>query len=111
VFETEPFRDRAQVGALISRARRAAGLTQAELATRLATTQSAVSRWERGHDEPRLSTLASILHACSRTLLIGVGDDVDRAQIRQQLAMSPRQRLQSVANVSRTLSLAREVGD
>jgi transcriptional regulator with XRE-family HTH domain len=110
VQDVEPFRDRVQLGALISRVRARAGLTQAELAARIATTQSAVSRWERGHDEPRLSTLAAILRACGRTLTIGADDGVDRAQIREQLAMSPRQRLQSVANVSRTVSRAREVG-
>jgi hypothetical protein len=33
--------------------------------------------------------------------------DVDRAQIRQQLAMSPEQRLASVANISRTAAVAR----
>jgi hypothetical protein len=36
-------------------------------------------------------------------------DDVDRAQIRTQLAMTLEQRLASVVNVSRTLSGARRV--
>lgn len=109
MHDVEPFRGRAELGQLVSRVRQSAGLTQTELAARLATTQSVVSRWERGHDEPRVSTLAAIFRACGRTLTIGADDDVDRAQIRAQLAMSPRQRLQSVANVSRTRSRAREV--
>jgi transcriptional regulator with XRE-family HTH domain len=109
--ETVPFRNPVELGALLGRARRAAGLSQAELARRLGTTQSAVSRWERGREEPRLSTLASILRACGLRFLLTVEDDVDRAQIREQLAMTPMQRLRSVANVSRTLASARAVAD
>lgn len=99
------------LGDLICRSRRDAGLTQSELAERLGTTQSAVSRWERGLDEPRLSTLGRIVAACGRRLgMVVEADDVDRAQIRQQLAMTPEQRLASVVNVSRMLSGARKVG-
>jgi transcriptional regulator with XRE-family HTH domain len=102
--------DAAATADLIRDARLAAGLTQVELARRLRTTQSVVSRWERGGDEPRLSTLDRILRACGRRLTVSVeGDDVDRAQIRQHLAMTPAQRLAAVANVSRTLATARRV--
>ena len=95
---------------LVRRARSAAGLTQQQLATRVATTQSAVSRWERGHDEPRIATLADIMLACGLRLdLVVEPDEVDRAQIRQQLAMTPAQRLASVANLSKTLAEARRV--
>ena len=96
-------------GGLIRRSRLAVGLTQAQLARRLGTTQSAVSRWERGHEEPRLSRLATILAACElRAVLTLTHDDgVDRAQIRQQLAMSPAERLASVTNVSRFVADAR----
>lgn len=98
---------------LIREARQAAGLSQVALAERLSTTQSAVSRWECGHDEPRLSTLRSILRACDRRLVLssepGTAGDVDRAQIRQQLAMSPEERLASVTNVSSFVTNARRV--
>src|SRR5262245_19552529 len=89
-------------GQLTREARQRAALSQAQLAQRVGTTQSAISRWERGHDEPRLSRLAEVLRACGlqARLLFDV-DDVDRAQIRQQLALSPAVRLASVANVSR----------
>lgn len=87
--------------------RLAAGLTQTGLAARLGTTQSAVSRWERGHDEPRLATLAEILRACGLRGELVVDVDVDRAQIRQQLAMSPGERLASSVNVSRMVALSR----
>jgi len=96
---------------MVRSARRAAGLSQAELARRIGTTQSAVSRWEAGHDEPRISRLGEILSACGQRLVLHAEpDDVDRAQIRQQLAMSPQQRLDSVINLSRTLATARRVG-
>lgn len=87
---------------LIREARRLAGLTQAELAARVGTTQSAVSRWERGDDEPRVSTLAKILHACGleAELAFRARADVDRAQIREHLALTPSERLDVVENVA-----------
>jgi transcriptional regulator with XRE-family HTH domain len=96
--------------ALIRTARTQAGISQMELARRLGTTQSVISRWERGRDEPRLSTLARILGACGRRLVLRAEpDDVDRAQIRAHLAMTPAQRLAAVTNVSAALAGARRV--
>lgn len=98
------------IGAKVRSARRAAGLSQEQLARRLGTTQSVISRWERGHDEPRVSTLGAIARATGRRLVVDLVDDsVDRAQIRQQLAMSPEERLASVANLSRALATARRL--
>ena len=95
---------------IVRSARQTAELSQAQLAQRVGTTQSAVSRWENGGDEPRLSTLAAILSACGQRLVLQVeSDDVDRSQIRQQLAMTPDQRLASVVNISRTLASAKRV--
>jgi predicted transcriptional regulator len=99
-----------ETSTLIRESRRRAGLTQVELARRLGTTQPVISRWERGGDEPRLSTLTRILRACGRRLVLSVEtDDVDRAQIRAHLAMTPAQRLAAVTNVSRTLATSRRV--
>jgi transcriptional regulator with XRE-family HTH domain len=96
-------------GPLVREARIQAGLSQVDLAERLGTTQSAVSRWEHGHDEPRLSRLTAILAACGvrAGLTFAPDSGVDRAQIRQQLAMSPADRLASVTNVSRFVNEAR----
>lgn len=104
----EPTR-RGSPAQLIRAGRRRAGFTQTELAERLGTTQSAVSRLEGGRDVPRLATLRAALAACGLVLELVVRPepDVDRAQIRQQLAMSPEQRLASVRNVSRTIARAR----
>jgi transcriptional regulator with XRE-family HTH domain len=99
------------VARLIREARAAAGLSQAELARRVGTRQPVVSRWERGLDEPRISTLARIMRACGRSLVLRAEeDDVDRAQLRQQLAMTPEERLASVVNLSRTLAGAQRAG-
>jgi transcriptional regulator with XRE-family HTH domain len=98
-------------GRLIREARRLGGLTQADLARRLGTTQSAVSNWERGRDTPRVDTLARILEACGfeADMTFRRLDDVDRAQIRENLAMTPAERLQSVRNVSKLRAKARRV--
>jgi transcriptional regulator with XRE-family HTH domain len=98
-------------GRLIREARRLGGLTQADLARRLGTTQSAVSNWERGRDTPRVDTLARILEACGfeADMTFRRLDDVDRSQLRQNLAMTPAERLQSVRNVSKLRAKARRV--
>ena len=98
-------------GRLIREARRLGGLTQADLARRLGTTQSAVSNWERGRDTPRVDTLARILEACGfeADMTFRRLDDVDRAQIRQNLAMTPAERLESVRNVAQLRAKARPV--
>jgi transcriptional regulator with XRE-family HTH domain len=73
------------------------------------TTQSAVSRWERGHDTPRADTLAALLRACGYEVdmvLRPTDTGVDRAQIRAGLRMTPEERVQSSANVSRMLASA-----
>ena len=98
-------------GRLIREARRLGRLTQAELARRLGTTQSAVSNWERGRDTPRVDTLARILEACGfeADMTFRRLDDVDRSQIRQNLAMTPAERLESVRNVSKLRAKARPI--
>lgn len=103
-------RDEGAIGGLIRHARSVAGITQRQLAARASTTQPAISRWEHGHDEPRISTLADLLTACGLQLhLVLEPDEVDRAQICQQLAMTPSQRLESVTNLSRIVATARRI--
>jgi transcriptional regulator with XRE-family HTH domain len=80
---------------LIREARRRAGLTQAELAQRLGTTQSAVARWERGRAHPPLETLARIARACALELRTTL-EDADPGTlslIERNLALSPTERL------------------
>jgi transcriptional regulator with XRE-family HTH domain len=56
-------------GHTIRDARRAAGLTQAELAERLGTAQTHVSRWERSWT-PDLLTLIRIAQALGMSLVV-----------------------------------------
>ena len=53
----------ATADALLQKARREAGLTQAELAARAGTTQSVVSAYESGHRQPAIPTLAALVDA------------------------------------------------
>ena len=86
---------------LVVELRKDAGLTQAALAERLETKQPVVSRWESGHDEPRLSTLRRIADACGHTLAISLESaSVDRTQIRELRALAPRRRLELLAGDS-----------
>lgn len=59
-----------RAGEIVRRARRQAGLTQAELAARIGTTQSAVSRLEAGGVEPSLARLDLIVEACGAKLAV-----------------------------------------
>lgn len=56
---------------LIRRARREAGLTQAELARRAATSQSAVAAYESGTKTPTVETLERLLRAAGQRLRSG----------------------------------------
>jgi transcriptional regulator with XRE-family HTH domain len=80
---------------VIREARTLAGLTQTELADRLSTKQSVVSRWERGLDVPRVDTLARILDACGLEADVRFRrhDDVDRSQVARLARLEPRERV------------------
>lgn len=59
---------------LLRDARRAAGLTQAALAARVKTSQSAIARYETGTTAPSLATFERLLRACGRDF-VRVEDD------------------------------------
>ena len=76
--------------------RTAAGLSQAELANRLGTSQSAIARLEADDANPRIDTLARALRACGRELLVEarpLRSSVDETLIWESLRLSPEQRL------------------
>ncbi|MCY3925926.1 MAG: helix-turn-helix transcriptional regulator [bacterium] len=58
---------------LVHRVRTEAGLTQAALAERMGTTQSAIARMEGGGTRPRLETLERLAAAVGGELVVGVG--------------------------------------
>lgn len=86
----------ASIGELVTRARKAEGLTQAELARRMGTTQSAVARLEGPGSNPRVSTIEKALRACGHTLqpqAKAFKDPLDESLIRAGLQMTPAERI------------------
>jgi transcriptional regulator with XRE-family HTH domain len=79
-----------KAGTIVREARRAAGITQRELARRAGVPQPAVSRIERGHLSPRHDTLDRLLRGCGKALGLveRPGLHVDRSLIRERLRLS-----------------------
>ena len=86
-----------KASALLSGARRSAGLSQRELARRAAVPQASISRIERGIVSPSVDTLDRLLVQCGRELetVPRPGDGVDVTLIRQRLRMTPGQRVRA----------------
>ena len=63
---------------LVYQLRTEAGLTQAELAERMGTTQSAVARMEGGGTRPTLETLEKLAAAVGQELVVGFGKGLSR---------------------------------
>lgn len=84
-------------GGLIRERRLAHGLTQAQLALRAGTTQTALSRLERGELSPTVATLERILLVLGETLELGTSrldGDHDEAHLAGLLARPPAERLE-----------------
>lgn len=87
-------------------ARRRAGLSQAELAARLATTQSVIARWESGATSPSFDTVLRVVRACGLDLslsLVEQDPDHDRL-IGDYLGMPLGQRLSDLLDRLQTES-------
>jgi transcriptional regulator with XRE-family HTH domain len=88
---------------LIRRARKRAGLSQAELAAKAGTTQSAVARWERDASRPTVERLQSLVEACGLELELGLtardGDEL--AALRRNLALTVDERVSRVVQLHR----------
>ncbi|HWC87643.1 MAG TPA: helix-turn-helix domain-containing protein [Solirubrobacteraceae bacterium] len=85
-------------GPLIRHARHEAGLTQAELAERLCTTQSAIARLEGDGANPRLSTVTRALDACGRDVVLESRprrSSIDETLVAGRLRLTPEQRIKS----------------
>jgi transcriptional regulator with XRE-family HTH domain len=77
--------------AVLTRARKRAGLTQAELARRAGTSQPVISAYEHGRRDPSIETLRRLVRAAGAELELGIGlrgtrdlppatDDAERAE-------------------------------
>lgn len=80
---------------LIREARRRARLTQAELAARAGTTQSAVARWEAGKALPSLEKLRELVDCCGLELVVSLAQEppTEREIPMSDVARSPEARL------------------
>jgi transcriptional regulator with XRE-family HTH domain len=84
---------------LLKNARREAGLTQAELARRLGVSQAAVAKLERPGANPTVETLDDALWETGHRLTLTAPvrrPGVDESLIRQQLELSPAERLRDI---------------
>ena len=71
---------------LAYRLRTEASLTQAELAVRMGTTQSAIARMEGGGVQPTLETLSRLASAVGQDLVIAVGEELGKNRWIAELA-------------------------
>lgn len=85
-------------GLLIKEARLRAGLTQAALAARVGRAQPVIARWERGVNEPGLTSVVETIAACGYDLDVRLEarDDADEQLIAYHLAMSPPRRVDTL---------------
>lgn len=99
-----------RAAALIREARLRANLTQAELARRAGTTQSAIARWESGQSWPAAEKLAELVAHCGLDLEVRlVAQDPDlTAQLAANLRLTPVQRLDQLMRTVRFISAGRE---
>ncbi len=93
----------------LNQARRAAGLSQRELASRTGVPQSGIARIERGHQDPRADTLERLLAACGFELRLGPrrGGGVDESQIAEWIAFDPHERLRRATGYGRMVNQLR----
>jgi transcriptional regulator with XRE-family HTH domain len=85
--------------ALLREARAAAGLTQAEVARRMGTSQPVVARLERPGANPRYATLDRALRATGHRLEARAPEhalSVDPTLVRSQLSIPPSERLRVI---------------
>ena len=99
---------------LVKMARVRAGLSQRELARKAQTAQSVVARVELGENSPSWDTLMRLLGAAGFKLRTTLERTpvVDRSvldYVPRILRMTPEQRLEEVAELSRFIAAARRV--
>jgi transcriptional regulator with XRE-family HTH domain len=85
---------------LVKEARKRAGLTQAQLAERAGTTQSVISRLERGATTPSMETISGLVRACGFDLEVRLAQHDDSEHdwsiAQMNLTLSPTQRVRQV---------------
>lgn len=89
-----------QGGEIIREARHRAGLSQQQLAERLATTQSVITRWETGQRSPTFEALVRAVRACGLDvgITLAATDRDHELMLRENLRLSPAQQLQRLTD-------------
>lgn len=89
--------------AIIRAARLRAGVSIRELARRAGTSHATLSRYEHGMVQPSFATVERIVGACGLELRVHLDapDTTDADLASSFRALTPRQRLESIANVDR----------
>jgi uncharacterized protein len=82
---------------LIREARGLAGLSQAGLASRAGTSQSAIARYEAGAAQPSLPTLERLLAACGARLELRLALETRRASVSASVVRQRRRELLDLA--------------
>ena len=97
-------------GDLIHEARRRAGLTQAQLAEKAKTSQSAIARWEAGKVAPSMDTTIRVLRSIGFDLdyMLVEWDDSDMWQAKTILRLSEADRLRHLEQVVAEMRKFRE---
>lgn len=97
---------------LIRECRRRAGLTQTELAERLATTQPAIARLERGTGDPTLRRLSDIAYACGLEIQVTLSpiDDTDWDLVQDNLRLPPSERVAKAVGAAKLALAFRAAG-
>lgn len=95
--------------AWVNGARRGAGLSQRQLATRSGVPQPTIARIEAGRQVPRVDTLERILNACGWELDMTPrrGEGEDRTLIRHWLSLAPERRAEGAAEYGRAVARMR----
>lgn len=94
---------------LLVQARRAAGLSQRELAERVGIAQQEIARYERGRVTPSLERLRALIAACGLELTFALAraDDSYDEPIEAALALTPAMRLVRAVRDAQPVRLAR----
>lgn len=83
-------------GQLLKEVRERHGVSQQRLAIRAGTTQSAISRIERGGVSPTFETLNELLQMLGEDLVLGAeptDSGIDRPMIQANLSLTPQERV------------------
>lgn len=97
-----------EFGPLLRETRHRCGLDQATLARRAGTTQTYVSRIERGSVSPSIATMRRLMHALGQELTIGVEPlrmgNASLEDLRADALLTPEQRVREAMELSSFLT-------